>query len=157
MANSQRGEFELRLGGVAYTLKLGTAALVEFQESLATPDGVVPDIASAMAEVKRGRLKYVRAMLWAGLRKHHRELTIEAVDDLIDASDPAEVGQLLGSLGASTQPSRADLEALGIDPNGNGARPTAAPPDEGTGRQSRKRKARMSGGGRSTSPPVAPA
>lgn len=154
MANPQRGEFSIALGGEVYVLKLGTAALVEFQEHFATAEGA-PDIATLLAEVKRGRLKYVRALLWAGFRKHHPDVTLEAVDDLIDAADPAEIGRLLGHLGTSTQPAPADLAALGIPPNGTGPRPTPAPPE--TGRQARKRKARPSGGTRSTVPPGAPA
>jgi hypothetical protein len=146
MANSQRGEFELKLDGKSYTLKLGTAALVEFQELFAPPSGgSPPSLVELQHEIKKGRVKYVRALLWAGFRKYHPEITIDDCNDIMDGAEPDEVLTLLGKLGMTTQPAKEDLADLGVN-----GRPTPAATVEDPGRQTRKRKRLTNIGGRST-------
>lgn len=130
----------LTLGGQSYTLKLGTGALIELQEACTTSStdekGVVsedvPSVERIFAEVSRGRLKFVRAFLWAALRKYHGAMTIDAVNDLLDAATEDEVRRMLTVLGYSAQPDPADVQAIGAGGNGN-------PPPAQTIRPRRKR------------------
>lgn len=111
MANSQKGEIPLTLAGVSYTFKMGTSALIELQEAFSTPTKVaaIPDIFN---EVNKGRIKYVRAFLWAGLRKFHPTVTLEDVSDMLDACDETEIATLLRRLGVTTQPDPKDIKEL---------------------------------------------
>lgn len=140
MANAQKGEFALTMGGTVYTLKLGTSALIELQELLGTPEHA-PTMQELVIEVVNGRAKYIRAFIWAGLRKYHPEVTLEAVSDLLDDTSEAEAKAVLRALGVSTQPDTKDVQALGLD--------TVNPQPAQTGPRSVKAPRR--GGGRSTS------
>lgn len=143
MANSQKGEFALTMGGTAYTLKIGTAALVRLQERFGTPEHV-PTIMELQREVVRGRALYIQAFMWAGLQRYHPEVTFDEVGDLIDDTEEADLRPLLEALGVTLVPDPADVQALGLD--------TPHPPQA----QTRPRgKARRNGGGRSTSTDVA--
>jgi hypothetical protein len=151
MANPQRGEFDLTLGGTSYRFRLGAEALIAFQEQFRV-NGDAPSVRELLRQYQRESLVHIRALLWAGLREHHPDITLTGVADLIDAAAPSEIQAVLGGMADSTQPDPADVAALGLDGNG---RPPAAQA-EGTGRQARKRKARASTGAPSISPPVAP-
>jgi hypothetical protein len=111
MANREQGEYAIRIGGQNYTLKLGTGALIELQECCSTRDELL-SIEQIFAEVSRGRLKFVRAFLWAGLRKYHSHITLDGVDDLLDQADESEIRVLLISLGVTLQPAPEDVKAL---------------------------------------------
>lgn len=189
MANRDKGEVGLTLGGTTYTFKLGTAALIELQELCSTPELVVrqhaeaearrlhtalmtfgrhakgcagspcacgfaaalaatptrPSVASIediIAEVTRGRLKYVRAFLWAGLQTFHPGTTLGQVDELLDSADEAEVRKLLHQLGLTTAPDPVDVEELRKGVAGNGNPPKArATRARGTGGSSSSRRA----------------
>jgi hypothetical protein len=149
MANAERGEFDLTLGGQTYTFKLGFAALRTVQERFAT-GASAPTLDEIDVQVKRGRLLYIQVLLWAALRTHHPEVTESQVEDLIEAADQHEIKTLVAKVMGGNRPDPADVEALGA------GRPTRAATDEGTGRQARKR-ARRSGGGLSILPPAASA
>lgn len=111
MANGQKGEVAFTFGGVLYRFKLGTHALIELQELFSTPQRVAP-IEEIFGEVSKGRLKYIRGFLWAGLRKFHPETTQADVEDLLDEATELEVQALLVSLGLTTQPDPKDLKEL---------------------------------------------
>lgn len=111
MANGQKGEIGLTLGGTTYRFKLGTHALIELQELFSTPQRMAP-IEEIFGEVSKGRLKYVRGFLWAGLRKFHSEMTQADVEDVLDEASEPEVNALLAALGLTTQPDPKDLKEL---------------------------------------------
>lgn len=160
---STKGEFQVRLNSSDYTFKLGTSALIELQEVLKPPDvkhviknkdgqevevsipSPVPKIEEILIGVQQGRLKYVRAFLWAGLQKYHSGKTLEDVSDLIDEASEAEVAKLLRDLGMTVQPDPADVAELSVS--------------KGRGKDKRPRKARRPSGtgANSTSQPEPPA
>ncbi len=74
--------------------------------------GSVPPVEAIVKEVQSGRLKYVRAFLWAGLLKFHPGMTQDRVSDLIDDANESEVKKLLFTLGLTTQPDPADVKEL---------------------------------------------
>jgi hypothetical protein len=148
MSNAVKGEFELPLGGTTYRFKVGVGALMLAQEQIGHETGTVPRLDEFTGGLDRWRLLYVRAFLWAGLRKYHPELTIEDVTDLLDAADEREAIALVAGLRGSTVPDTRDVEAL----EDAGARPTAA---AATG--PRPTPIRSPGAGRSTSRRARPA
>lgn len=76
-ANPLKGEVELKVSGKTYTLTFTSNAIVQVEQLLG---GIsIADIGQQM-----GRMEYLRALLWAGLQKHHEGLDLFAVSDLMD-------------------------------------------------------------------------
>jgi hypothetical protein len=80
-------------------------------------------------KVNGGSMRYVRAFIWAALRKHHADVTLQAAGELIDTVGLPGLNAQLQALAASTTPDARDLEVLGIDP-----------PNPQTARPARRRK-----------------
>lgn len=138
MANREKGEIDLTIAGTTYTFKLGTAALIALQESVSAPPQI-ESVESIWAQIARGRIKYVRALLWAGLQKFHRGITLDQVDDLLDDATQDEVQRLLSDLGLTTQPAPEDMKELS---EGVTKRPRKARAIRGTGGNSTSTRAR---------------
>lgn len=77
MANPHRGEVELKAGEKTYTLSFTINAVCELEAALDKP---LMDVVSDM-----GRLMTIRAVLWAGLRHHHK-VTLEEAGDVMQAA-----------------------------------------------------------------------
>jgi hypothetical protein len=88
MANPARGEVALVVGNLEYTLKFSTNAICELEDRL---DKGLNTIIANME-----RLSTVRALLWAGLRAHHPEVTILGVGEIVDSVGAARVTEALG-------------------------------------------------------------
>jgi hypothetical protein len=92
MANRVIGEVSFKLGGKDYTMCFDNDALVQLEDQL---DIGIVAITTEMQkwgkEPERVRLKWIRAMLWSGLRKHHPNMTIKQAGELIDSSSGGEV------------------------------------------------------------------
>lgn len=114
MANPQTGDVDLTLGGHTYTLRLGTGALIALQEHMSTADGRVVPLEDIFAQAMQGRVLAIRAVLWAGLRKHHPGVELAGVEDMLDAATEAEIKTLLAGLAATARPDPADVAALGV-------------------------------------------
>lgn len=111
MANKDKGEVDMTLGGKRYTFKLGTNALIEAQELLSTPTRLV-SIDEMRVGLQAGRLKYIQVLLWAGLQKFHAGMTVEDVNDMLDAANEGEIRVLLNGLGLTMVPSPEDVKEL---------------------------------------------
>lgn len=72
----------------------------------------VAPIPEILDEVMKGRVKYVRSFLWAGLRRFHAALTLEDVSDMLDESDEQEIKRLLRDLNLTTAPDPKDVKEL---------------------------------------------
>ena len=96
MANPARGEVALKAGGLEYTLKFSTNAICELEDRL---DKGLNTIVANME-----RVSTVRALLWAGLRAHHPEVTIAGVGEIIDGIGIAAVTDTLGKALAAAFP-----------------------------------------------------
>jgi hypothetical protein len=92
MANAQRGEADLVIGGKTYTLQYGWNAI----SNIATVTGLPME--EVGAKIARGNFHadVFLAVVWGMLRKHHAELDLEAVGDLMDDADPAEISEAVG-------------------------------------------------------------
>jgi len=92
MSNPTRGSVTFEADGKTYTLHYSTNALCEL-ESLAGES--VMRIAAQMADSDGVRLGMVRNLIWAGLRDHHPEVTVEDAGRIMDALGLDKAGSLV--------------------------------------------------------------
>jgi hypothetical protein len=85
MANPLRGEAAIKAGGVDYTLVFDINALCEAEDALGIDTGAILD-----ALAGNTAMKVTRALLWAGLQRHHSCHLLEA----------GEIAQLAGARAA---------------------------------------------------------
>lgn len=81
MANPHTGERSFEVGGATYTLRFTVNALCELEDAVGSS---VSELGAALADPTRARVKLMRALLWAGLRDRHPQLTIEDAGALLD-------------------------------------------------------------------------
>jgi hypothetical protein len=133
MANTQMGDVPFTVGDKAYTLRLDVNALAEMEEAMSTDDKVVTSF-QVMARAEKGQIAALRAVMWAGLRRHHPAITLRDAGDLI---------QQMGG-------------PAGVEKTLKQATSAAMPEQEGPAKKGNPRKARTSGpGDGSTSEPAA--
>lgn len=105
MANPARGEVAFRVADSEYTLKFSTNAICELEERL---DKGLNTIVANME-----RLTTVRALLWAGLRAKHPDVTIAQAGEMIDRVGMAEATETIGKALTAAFPAPTE----GKDPN----------------------------------------
>lgn len=88
MANPARGEVAFKVADAEYTLKFSTNAICELEERLDKGLNVI------VANMER--LTTVRALLWAGLRARHPEVSIQQAGEMIDRIGMAEATEVIG-------------------------------------------------------------
>jgi hypothetical protein len=99
MANRQRGEVSLKIGGTRYRLKLTTNAVCELEDfaGAQTKAGVGRTWDQVLQGIDKGSLKDVRLFFWVALRTHHSDIatdepeSLKVIGNLID-----EAGGLSG-------------------------------------------------------------
>lgn len=144
MANPQRGEVDVVVNGRVYTLAMDLNAMCELQAVLrpADPDSVELD--DVMHKVAKMNPIYLRAFLWATLRRHHKDITLMGVSDLVvDAGGIEAFFAKLPQLLAYTQPDARDQGAVQeAAPNGHPPQAAAAAAAAGIGTRSTSKRAR---------------
>jgi hypothetical protein len=141
MANAEKGEVDIDLGGRSYTLVVNVNAMCEVETLLSTPLRRVT-YQDVLNGVKYQSVVSMRALLWCALREHHKEVTLEQAGRLMDGDDGLNgFAKKLADLVFATTPAKSDIDALGIKP-----RPPKA-----------QRKKRVGTGTRSISKPATPA
>ena len=110
-------EIPLEAGGQRYTLYVGNRALRLFEREAGR---------TLEAAVQSMGIQEMTLMVWAALQQHHAGLTIEDVDDIIDAAGYSVV------LDALQQAYNAAMPRVSQDVGKN-------PPVAGTGRPSSRR------------------
>ena len=126
MTNSMKGEVALHAGEVTYKLVYDVNALCAMEDKL---DKSVLEI---MGTVNGSpRLGVVRALLWAGLRRHHEDVTLEAAGDLVMSVGMVDVLNVVMIGFKSAFPKAAEG-----DEGDGGARPPKPTPKAGTGSSS---------------------
>jgi len=133
VANPQRGEVSLEIGGREYVLALDLNAMCELEELLSTPEKPV-----SFQDVARGmmgsRMTYVRAFFWACLRRHHKEITVSGVSDLMSAAGGlAPFLEKVSALLAMTRPDEGDAVAVAEEGNGRAEEGNGRPPRAAAG------------------------
>lgn len=133
MANREKGEVALTIGGRTFTLVLNTNAQAEIEAELSRIDGVDRNwdyfVARMMNESIAG-VREVKMLVWGMSRKYHRELTTEQVGDLIDEAGGSHgvLMRLWPDAVKAATPDPADVEALGLTKSGNPPRPRVSRP-----------------------------
>jgi hypothetical protein len=141
VANSQRGEVALDVGGRTLTLVLDLNAMCELEELLSTPERPV-SFADVATSLMASRMTYVRAFFWACLRRHHRDVTLMGVSDLMqDAGGIGPFMDKVAALMAMTQPDAEDAGQL-HETNGRPTRAAQGVAGAGTGRRSIGKRAK---------------
>lgn len=105
MANPIKGEVDLVVGPVTYTLKMSINAIIQLETLL---DKGVMEISALLSDPANMRLGTWRAALWASLQAHHKGTTLDDAGDIIaEASLPTvmtAVGEALQSAFPSSDP-----------------------------------------------------
>lgn len=115
MANRQKGEVELSIAGTSYTLVMDISAICDLESLFSTPvrDATIQEIGRS---VERGSVRHIRGFLWAALRRHHKDMTLDKVSALIeDAGGIGGFGETVGALAQSLVPDAED-QAKGTRP-----------------------------------------
>lgn len=143
MANREKGEIDVTVEGRAYTLVLDTNAMVALETLFSTPGHEVT-FDQVLARVNAGSVRHIRAFVWAALRRHHAEITVDGAGDLIHAAGGLQAfsNQLLAMVGGTTADPK-DIKALGGGGSGGSGAADANPPKAQPGK-------RRGTGGRST-------
>jgi len=106
MANAEKGDVTVTIDGQVYTLALTLNALCELEERFGETWQDVAKLA------QQGRLVPLRALLWASMRKHHPDLTIEQFG-AINIAELEDVSKAFAALLERSQPDPKDLKELG--------------------------------------------
>lgn len=115
MANRERGEFDITIGDTTYTLVVDTDAMVALEDLFTTPSkDVTFDEVVRMAN--KGKVKATRAFVWASFLRYQPEMTMQTVNDLIQAAGGlGKFSLYLQKLAAATVPDLEDIKALGAE------------------------------------------
>lgn len=118
MGNSLRGEADLQVGDRTFGLVFCWNAAVEFEDAAGR----------SLWEAMVGKLtaKSVRAMLWAGLREKHPEVTLEEAGRLIDVAGREKAVAVMKKAMRHFFPELDKI--LGTEPPGGGSGAAAADP-----------------------------
>lgn len=97
MANPEKGEVAFKAADAEYTLRYSTNAICELEDHLGRGlNAIVADLE---------RVSTVRALLWAGLRAKHPEITLKAAGEIMDKCGvPTTVGAVSDALKAAFPP-----------------------------------------------------
>lgn len=105
MANRFFGEATVEgEGGKSYTLRLDFNAMCEFE------DDTGKDAMETFADFERGKVsvKTMRSMMWAMMKHHHPEATVEEAGDLLSTNLGA-----LEEVMAAAMPTQSETAKLG--------------------------------------------
>lgn len=112
LANPERGETKITLGDKTFTMVMDQHAIRSLEDELSTEkkDAVYHEIIRA---ANRGQFRAIHGLFWASLQRHHPEMTMAKIDDLIESL--GGLGQLNAALAAnlkSSEPTKEDAAAV---------------------------------------------
>jgi hypothetical protein len=116
-ANPEKGEIDVQIGGVSYVLVMDFNGLIDAQAVLAV-DGVRPSVEDILARVKGGDLEAYRALFWGMFRRHHADLSLVQVGELIgQVGGFGQLDALLNQVADQSGPDPRDVkEAQAVRP-----------------------------------------
>lgn len=97
--NPHRGDVELPVGGKLYTLRYGHASIYALERKTGKS---IMQIMREMDNADEMRIGNVIELLWAGLQKHHPEITMDDVCDLLDQVEGGSMS-VVGIIGDAFQ------------------------------------------------------
>lgn len=81
MNNPHKGDTSFEVAGNTYTLRYSHLALIRLENKL---DRGLMKVIEEMSDIDKVRIGTVVAILWAGLQKHHPDLTYDDAASLLD-------------------------------------------------------------------------
>lgn len=87
MANPMRAEAQLSIEAGTFTLAYSLNALSAIKA--ARPDTLLTDLLDGLAAKGADAAEDIGLIIWAGLQKHHKDMSLEAVGDLVELADIA--------------------------------------------------------------------
>jgi hypothetical protein len=120
MANREKGEAAVEIGGVSYTLSINTNALCEI-ETLFSLGGKDVSFQDVLKRAAAGQIVAARGVLWGMLRQQHPDITLKKAGELLD-----QLGQ--EELASHATPDPTDVATLKEDA------PARPPKARGNGR-----------------------
>lgn len=124
MANREKGEASVEIGGVSYTLTISTNALCEIETLFSTDEKLVT-FQEVLKRAEAGSVAAVRGLLWAMLRDKHPDVTVKQAGGLIDKIGAAELSKHLAQLSGHALPDPKDVKEAGPTATGNPRRARA--------------------------------
>lgn len=91
-----KGEKKFQIGEKTYTLRFDMNAIAELEEASGM---TMPQIAATLQDETKIGVRLIRAILWAGLQRYHKEevKTLEDAGELLSEADSIqELSQALG-------------------------------------------------------------
>ena len=112
MANLHRGEVDIDIDGKTFRLHCGLNAIAEAEGVFSTLRERVT-FSEIVEHANKGSVSHIRALLWAMLRKYHRDLSLQDVGDLVDKVGLVAIEQRFAEVLAASAPDPKDIEHLG--------------------------------------------
>jgi|SRR6185369_7334748 len=112
VANPERGETAVKLGDKTFTMVMDQNAIRSLEAELSTNkrDAVYHEI---LAAANRGQYRAISGLLWASLQRHHPEMTMDRVDDLITkVGGMSKLNTALKSSLKASAPTEEDVTAV---------------------------------------------
>lgn len=102
MANPMRAEAQVSIDAGTFTLVYSLNALSAIKA--ARPDVPLNDLLTGLAEKGAEASEDICLIIWAGMQKHHRDYSLEAVGDLVELGDmKAWAGAISSAMGGGAQ------------------------------------------------------
>lgn len=122
MINPHKGDVQFLVGNQEFTLRFSHLALVKLENLL--DKNVVEIIGELQSQPSGGiRIGTIVALLWAGLQKHHPNITYEKAADLLDDMDGGTI-KAMEVIGAAFEKAFNAPETKGTNPTlVNGGQP----------------------------------
>jgi hypothetical protein len=113
-ANPEKGETDVVIEGVTYTLVMTFNGLIDCQNALAV-NGAKPTVGQILERVSNQDVEAFRAVFWGTLRRHHPGVSLQQAGDLMDASGgmPA-LDMMLAQVSAQSAPDPNDVKAAEV-------------------------------------------
>lgn len=107
------GEVSLEVDGKVYTFAMGVNALVAVENLFSRSDRRVT-FQDVLRLANAQSMTHLRGLLWASLQKHHKELSLDDVGDLITRVGLDVIDRKFAEVLPSLMPDPQDIEALGV-------------------------------------------
>lgn len=124
MANRERGDIALTVGGRTYCLRITTDAMCQLEDLLSAREGAPVSFFEFLRRLEGFRVTEVRQFLWAALLYENPKATLADATALIDdVGGPIELLNEIKALAGTAEPDAGDKEVLEAIP---GAHPPKA-------------------------------
>jgi hypothetical protein len=101
MTNDIRGEVGFDALGQSYTLKFGNGAVRHIENETGMS---FAQVGAVLSDPAKATMTVLTVAFHGALRRHHPDLSIDDVDDILDDLGPEKAGKLLGDAVALTYP-----------------------------------------------------